>query len=689
MKFFDIVIILVLFIKVNPMNPLPNYSQINSLNKVEHLFPSTVEEVAVIKDKAFETLKKINTLINKQATNQTYADTFDVLDAIQSEAIVSAEILDVIINCHPEQQIRDNARAAYLEIHNAITNTIMLNKQLYVSLKRYADNFLPEDNLTVEQRYFINHVMDDFIRSGIQTDDVTFAKIQKTVEEITEIGTQFQNNINSESSFFLTSLEELQGTPQYVIDALEQTANGMYKINTSTAVVWGILEHCHVQEIRKKTYLQKSNVAYPQNIEVLSNLINKRDELAQLIGFPSYAALELSSEMAQDIVTVENFVNNLATPSLAKATTEIQEWLAAYPNPAELLDDNGKIYKWNIAFLKDYYKQNTLNLNASAITEYFALEHTLDQLLKVYEQFFAISFKKHKFTRWHEDVELVEVYKNGQLIAYIVLDLFSRPNKFSHAASFSVITGSKKGTERTTTVNVLMLNFQKPTKTTPSLLTMDDVTTFFHEFGHALHAALGTTTIASLSGTAVKTDFAEMPSQMLEMWLTEPEILKMVSKHYKTGKPLSDEVIAAIIKNNCYDAGHFICRQLGFTNISLQLYKEGTNKNIQEITDINEQTMRPHVANAESDHYIASFGHLYGYGAKYYGYMWSNVFAKDLFSEIKKRGILDPKVGNDYINKVIGKGGATDPNEMLEDFLGRKPTIDAFVSFMRLKPASI
>jgi thimet oligopeptidase len=311
------------------------------------------------------------------------------------------------------------------------------------------------------------------------------------------------------------------------------------------------------------------------------------------------------------------------------------------------------------------------------------VQSTIDSLLLVYEKFFNLSFKQLPANGlWDADVRLIEVIDNtiNRTIGYLFLDLFPRPNKYNHACENTIIpvTYDAQGNPNIG-VAIVIANFPKPRADKPALMLFKDVTTFFHEFGHAMHALLGRTPLASFSGTQVKWDFVEMPSQMLEEWLLDTEIITMVSKHYKTGQPLPNDLIAAILKSRTYDSGFYVDRQLYLAQLALKLFNNGPTVDVDATLKqvFNEYLYR--IQFDAQDHLYASFGHLTGYGSRYYGYMWSKVFAHDLFNAIKKEGLLNPVVGRRYVDAVIGKGGSKDPNDMLKDFLGRAPNQDAFL----------
>ena len=263
----------------------------------------------------------------------------------------------------------------------------------------------------------------------------------------------------------------------------------------------------------------------------------------------------------------------------------------------------------------------------------------------------------------------------------VILDPFPRPGKYTHGCHCGAIQAVTKpdGTYQPA-LSCLITNFNKPTAGHPALLRRGQVTTFFHEFGHALHHICGSSQFCKLSGTSTVRDFVEMPSQMLEEWLSDPKILKMVSKHYQTGQSLPDHIIEKIMAGKTATYGTFVARQIGLSKFALWCFLEGENKEPSELNKKLNTLISPHVAHQPgATHFYASFGHLEGYGAAYYGYLWSRAFALDMFDKIKSVGLLNPEIGRVYRDQVIGKGATVDANILIEQFLGRKPTLYAFL----------
>lgn len=655
--------------------------RINSISDVEKIFPTSVKEIEEVIKKTENIVQDINLIINTPTKEQTFNNTFRALDNLSDKIQTNVAVLSVLQFLNPKKELRDKAQEGIEKLENLMIQEISTNKKLYEALEKYTKNNLKKECLSQEEQYFLDETMSDFKRSGLHLHQKELDKIKEVKQELAKLNLQFETNINQDNSKIEVNLEELKGVPERIIDSLEKTKNGKYILKTDYPTVFGILDFCEVENTRKKISQLFNNRAYPANKDVLSKIINKRDELAKLLGFKSYSELDLDDQMAKNTQVVKEFIDNLSKKSKKKGEKEIKEFLSIYPNKSELVDKNGKIQPWNTKFLKNYYKKHKLNLDEKLVAEYFPVENTIKELLDIYEQFLSVKFKEVKVNLWDKECQLLEVYKNNKLIGYLILDLFPRDNKYSHAANLTIVHAIKG----CPCLTLVMANFPKATPNNPALLTFNDVNTFFHEFGHAMHSILGSTEIASFSGTSVKRDFVEMPSQMLENWLSDKKILKKISKHYKTGKPLTDNLIEALSEIEKFDAGDFISRQLSFAKLSQKYFDEGKNKDILKIFEETQKETSPYVAYDENSKMPYSFGHLSGYGAKYYGYMWSKVFAADLFEKIKKGGLLDPKTGQEYIDKVIGKGGSKDPNELLKDFLGREPKQDAFYKQMGLE----
>lgn len=653
-------------------------THLRSVSDLETFIPKSLDDINKIIKAGESKLDEIDDI--SKTENLTYNNTFKKLDEIDNYAETMVSILSLVKDLYTQKDMRDTAEAGIITISNKSLNKILSNKTLYKKLKEYVENCMAKESLTDEQRYYIKKTMKDLKKEGLELPDEKLKELIQVKKNLIDLCIKFESNISEDDSNIIVTLDELAGVPQNILSSLSKTDDGKFIVKTDYPTMFSIFSYCTVENTRKRAFLLFNNKAYLKNEPVLNAIIENRDKMAKMLGYKSFSDFDIDGAMANDIETVEKFLNELSKKTVSKGAQEIKKFLEHYKGNEKLVDDSGLINAWNIAYIKDNYKKEALNLDDKLVSEYFPMENTIDQLLNIYEKFFNLKFKKIKAQLWHDDVVLIEAYQNNNLIGYISLDLHPRPKKFTHAACSGIVTRTK---DQPCFISV-MANFPKSTPQSPALLKFNDVVTFFHEFGHAVHNLLSPTDIKTLSGTSVKRDFVEMPSQMLENWMQDPEILKMVSKHYKTGERLPDHIIKTLTEIKKFDAGDFISRQIGFGLISLNFFKEGEKKNLNTLSQEISKKTRPYVAEIKDNHFYSSFGHLCGYGSKYYGYLWSQVFSADVFEKLKEKGLLNPEIGTLYAETVLKPGGTKDPNEILKEFLKREPNQDAFLRSMGL-----
>ncbi len=656
---------------------------INTPTDLAQLFPQSVSQIKLLEARAIavidQTLAKIMAIPAKE---HTFANSFRILDLADLELSPIFGGLNAIHHLSANAEMRDSAQAAILKLSNYQTEKLGLNKQLYLALQDYVTHGMPQEQLRPDQAYLIQETMAGFKRSGLELPDEQLSQVRKLIAELNDLSLQFEANIAQDGRTITVSKAELAGLSDHFVNGLKQDAAGNYTLGVDYPTVHMVLDHCQTGTTRKQLWELFNNRAYPQNLSVLEQIVAKRDQLAQLLGFTSYSQLDLDSQMVQNPERARDFIESIIAAATPKALQEVSELKLDLPNGVSLIND--KIKPWDLRFIKTHHKAKKLNLDERKVAEYFPLEHTIGRLLWVYEQFLGLKFVQLPTITglWSDEVRTIAVYqaKTNQLIGYLLLDLFPRPNKYSHACMFSVIPAVKAASDVPTcpAVAIVIANFPRSSSKQEALLMYGDVNTFFHEFGHALHGLLGQTDLVSFAGTNVKRDFVELPSQMLEDWLKDAEILAQITQHYQTGAPLPSLIINQILELERLDAGDATLRQLNFAKLSLQVFAAGQYKDLNDLASTISNQTRPYMLSTDLDHSIASFGHLTGYGAKYYGYMWSKVFAKDMFAYIKAHGLLNPAIGQEYIDKVIGQGGQKDPNLLLRDFLGREPNQAAF-----------
>lgn len=659
-------------------------SRVSSIADVVALFPKTAAEIETRTNRAIADAQvNIAAIIAIPDAQRTFANTMQPLDTLMglSDFVVLHDLWQGMELVHPDAAIRDAARDAVARLNDFSVDHITYNIPLYKAFKAYVDT-ADLATLTPEQQYFIKDLQDDYTRRGLDRDEATRARVQALKKELGKLEQEFEANIAQDNRTITVDAAGLQGMDQDFIGSLKKTDDGLFILGVDYPTYFGIMDHCAVEQTRKKLYEQFANRGYPKNAAVLKSIIAKRDELAKLLGFPSYAALDLDSEMVKTPERAHAFLDELAKRSAPKERQEYEQFAADLPESVSLTAAK-QFQPWDYPYTKAQYQEKHFKLDDRVVAQYFPMQKTIDGLLDIYHRFFKLDFTvvpAHGMF-WHDDVTLVEVRRSGSehVMGYLLLDLHPRPNKYSHACHQTIIPAvyGPHDTEPAS-VSLVVANFPKSTATKPSLLTFEDVGTFFHEFGHAVHALLGRTHLSTLAGTRVKTDFVEMPSQMLEEWLSDKDILKKVSSHYVSGEPLPDALIDTLIAMKRFDIGYWLQRQVLLSKLSLAYYSGDVVNDPQQVLRTLHMSISPHIMFSDMNNMYASFGHLTGYAAKYYGYLWSKVFALDLFYAIKERGLLNPAIGTRYAELVIGRGGSADPNELLSDFLGRAPNQEAF-----------
>jgi thimet oligopeptidase len=658
---------------------------------VYRYFPKTVQEIHDYAQCTQLRVQKAMDQFLKQDTSKASFETVArVLDNMQTWIGETASAVGILEMVSPDAAIRDKAHEESVALRSYCVDAFS-NKPFYNVFKSYYDGNAKTEKLTAEERYFIDETMKDLNRQGLGLPQEKLDEINGIKKDLSALGLTFESNIAADNRTFAVTRAELAGVDDHFVDHLTRDDKGNYLLACDYPTISEVLGHCTVEATRKKLYKAFNNRAYPQNQDVLSNIIAKRDQLAHKLGFSSFAALDIDDTMVQSAERAESFIRDLAHKATVKADQELN--LLASNLPDGVMLDAGKFKPWDVSFIKEAYKQKHFNFDERKAAEYFEVEHTLNGIFDIYQRFLSLDFKMFKPSwTWHEDVQLIEIHdaKTKDLCGYIFLDLYPRPNKYSHACHCGVVPTTKVinadgSVTKSPSVAVVIANFPRATSDRPALLKHRDVETFFHEFGHAMHHVLGSTELAAFSGTSTKLDFVEMPSQMFEEWMSDGPMLKNLSRHYQTGKPLPEDLIKTMLALKQFESGYFVVRQCWLALTSLSYFKAGAHKDLDAITRTLAMEITPKISIDTDVHFQCSFGHLGGYGAKYYSYLWSKVYALDIFENVREKGLLNAEAGSVLTNKILAYGGSVDPNQLLRNYLGREPRQDAFLKDIGIK----
>jgi thimet oligopeptidase len=536
---------------------------------------------------------------------------------------------------------------------------LSLSRPIYEHLKAIPE---PSDAAT---KLYLSRIISGFERSGIGLDAAGRAKAQALADEISKLGTEFETNIPKGQKTISATPAELEGLPQDFIDAHKPGADGKITLKTDYTDYIPVMTYAKSSGLRERFYRAYNMRAYPENDAILRDLINKRDELAKLVGRPNYAALNFEDRMLNTPDKVQALLDDMAGAAKPAGERDYAKKLAMLQ---QLQPGATKLQPWDSGYVSQLVQKQSYGYDRQEARKYFTYDRVRDGLLKLTEDLFGVDIRPWKTPTWAKMVEAYEVYDHGKLIGRFYFDGHPRPGKYEHANAIPLRTGTK------TQLPVGALVFNVPN----GLMEHGDVETFLHEYGHLLHDIFGgqNQRWAGQSGVSTEWDFVEAPSQMLENWVYDYATLKNFAVDAQ-GNTIPRELVEKMNKARYFDLGMADMRQLGLSNIALQFYLRQAPANLGEAAreyDAKYDMLPP----APGTQFQDAFSHLSGYGAAYYTYRWSIVIADDLFTEFEKNGLRDRATAERYRKLVLAPGGTKPAAELVADFLGRPISIDAY-----------
>ncbi len=658
---------------------------------------------------AFKDLIKISEQEIDEITNNPEEATFE--NTIEAMAF-SGEKLDVVSNIFfnlNSAETNDEMQKIAQEVSPLLTefsSKISQNSTLFERIRKVFDEKEKYD-LNEEQQMLLKETYKGFVRSGALLNDEDKKKLEKINMDLSVKSLQFgQNVLASTNAYFkhITDKNELKGIPepileQYAEDAKERNLEG-YVITLQYPSYLPAMTYAENRDLRKELGLANGKKSFDggelDNQNLIKEIVKLRQEKAELLGYKNYADYVLEERMAQSPTKVQEFLNELLEKATPFATQEIEELKTLATS-----DGIDEMQSWDHSFYAEKLRKQKFDLNDEELKPYFQLEKVQEAVFGLANKLFGLTFaERNDIPKYHEEVKTYEALEsqeprtesqdnsekpsidNYQPITKAVLYADYHPRKGKRAGAWMTSYKSqfKKDGENSRPHISVVCNFSKPTKETPSLLTFQEVTTLFHEFGHALHGILADTQYPNLSGTSVKWDFVELPSQFLENYCYEPEFLKTFAKHYQTGEVLPDEKIQKISESKNFMEGYQTLRQLGFGLLDMAYHTK-----MDKVSDIKtfetEETKATNLYPSNPETAVSpSFSHIFqgGYSAGYYSYKWAEVLDADAFQYFKENGIFDPETAAKY-KVLLSSGGTKDPMELYKNFRGSEPKVESLL----------
>lgn len=647
--------------------------------KNEHFKPAILEGI-----------KRHEAEINAIANN-TAAPTFEnTILAMENAGELLANVNIVFSNLNGANTNEEMQKIAKEVSPNlaAHSDNIYLNEKLFARVKAIWDK---KESLALnpEQAKILENLHKAFVRSGANLATADKEKLRKINAELSMTSLKYGQNILAETNKYelvITDKKDLAGLPQELIntaadDAKAKGKEGKWVFTLSNSSVMPFLQYSSNRKLRQEiwnAYQTRGNHDDAlDNKENAVKLANLRGEKARLLGYKSHAAYVLEESMAKNPENVAKLLNDLWKPALAIAKTEASDIQKMMDKDG--VKDKVKPYDWR--YYTEKIRKQRFDLDEQELKPYFSLDNTRNGIFQVTEKLYGLKFKQlNDVPKYHDEVTVWEVTEaDGTHVGILYMDFFPRASKRGGAWMTSYRSQKTVDGQRKAPVISIVCNFTKPTGDTPALLTFDEVTTFFHEFGHALHGLLSNVTYKSLAGTSVPRDFVELPSQIMENWAAEPEVLKMYAKHYKTGEVIPDALIQKLQKSGTFDQGFATVEYLAASFLDMDYHTQTAAIQLDANSFEKNSMKKIGLIDAIIPRYRSTyFSHIFsgGYSSGYYSYIWSGVLDTDAFEAFKTTNLFNPEKAKLFRKNVLEKGGTEDPMVLYKRFRGAEPSVE-------------
>jgi peptidyl-dipeptidase Dcp len=655
--------------------------------KHEHFIPAIDASLKKAREEADQ-------IINSTET-PTFQNTIVALEVSGEQLERVASVLFNLNSAETDDTIQSIAREVSPKL-SEFSNYISLNEKLFSRVKAVYDqkdqlNLTPEDLQLLEKKYL------GFVRSGANLEGEAKKRYAEITTELAKLSLQFGQNILAETNSYqllVTDKKDLAGLPESDCEAAAQVAKSKGKqgwvFTLQGPSFVGFMKYADNRKLREQLYRAYTSRGFQKNDknneDIIRKTVNLKMEKARLLGFNNHAEYVLAERMAENPQKVNDFLNQLHAASRPASEKEFAD-VTAFAKKNGLKD---QLKRWDWSYYSEKLKNTSYGFDEQQVKPYFQLEKVRAGVFELATRLYGLTFKENKtIPVYHTDATAYEVFdQDGSFLAVLYLDFFPREGKNGGAWMNDMRPESKVNGKIIRPIITVVCNFTKPTETKPSLLTFNEVTTFLHEFGHALHGMLANTVYPGLSGTNVYRDFVELPSQVMENWGTQKEWLDLFAVHYQTGEKIPEELVKKLIDAENFQAGYASERQLSF-GMNDMAWHSITTPMTGDIVEFEQKA----IASTELFEPVAgsslssAFSHIFagGYAAGYYGYKWAEVLDADAFSMFKKNGIFDKETATSFRKNILEKGGTEHPMKLYKAFRGQEPSIEPLLERSGLK----
>lgn len=648
-----------------------DFSWIMSNAKALEAIPS-----AVLGDvrKHYEAIKKIPDV------ERTFANTIEALEHAGMSAMLWGMRLELLVNVLPSPNTREAALKAKNTLEQGLVD-LEYEMDVYPAIKAYAAlKKKIRERLAPDQEKLLTDAVRSYRRMGFELPIKKRTELRKIIGRLISLCNAFHKNLNEYDDAIEVSREDLAGLSESYIAGLSRTKEGKYRVSLAYPDLVPFLEHAQNKKRRRELTDKNAAKGGKKNLALAKQILALREKKAKLLGCSTHAAYRIEEKMAKTPERALRFIRDIAR----RTKPLLRQDIVALTDLKRVTegDSRAELAYYDVAYYSTLLKQKQYDIDTTKLAEYFPLTRVKDEIFHTYQTLFSVTFRKiSNIPVWHPDVECFEVLdKKGFVLGRFFLDLYPRKGKYGHACDnpLAVSHLNSEGVHMPTAAALLM-NFPKGSAKHPACLSHREVETFFHEFGHCMHDILSTTRYASQAGTHVKWDFVEAPSQIFENWAWEPKVLARMARHVKTGAMLPKKDLQNLLRSRHHLAGYDVNRQILFATHDLLLHT-GKIKGPMHRAYAALSKKILHIDPSPKTLFPASLGHFAGgYDAGYYGYLWSLVYASDMFSRFAREGIMNPRTGGAYRREILSVGASREEEASLRAFLGREPNNKAFL----------
>ncbi len=641
------------------------------------LTPKQIEtagkEAVIFKKDAYKKIKEI------LPEHRTYENTLYALersDGPDGELLRKAALLGEV---SPKEEVRNAVSEILIDISSQMVD-IEYDRDLYISLVEYYEgNFRDEKkNLKKEDIKLLEETIREYKRMGFDLPAPAQKRLKVLLKKSSKLGEQFRKNINDYSDYILCTKEELDGVSSRVIDSLpKDEKSGKYMVTLQYPHVGPFMAFAHNRAKREELANKNLQKGGKKNLKLINELVTIRADISKILGYKHHADFKTENRMAKTGETAEQFQNTLLKKLIVPAQKDM-DMLRSHAKAIGI----SMLEHYDVAYVSNDLQKKLYDIDPETVRQYFPLDYVMEQMFKHFGNLFGAKFTQTDITTWHKDVRVYEVRNTDKsLIGYMFFDLFPRTGKYGHAMCVDTVVARAESFHSDVylaPVTGIVCNFPIATKKSLSILSIGEVETLFHEFGHGLHMTFSLARHESQSGSNVAWDFVETPSQIMENWVWNDEMLKKLSSHVKTGKSFSKEMRAKILAGKKFQNAHHFMRQILMGKLDMDLHMG----KIKDATEAYRSMVKMYTGlelPVKETLFPAGFGHLVGYDAGYYSYLWALVYAQDAFSEFEKHGLTNKELGMKWRKEVLEKGSSSDELKLITNFLGRKPSYKAFL----------